>query len=104
MPCVFVIPSPYPPKISLRVPLYPPAGNALSVRKLFRDDPGIKAGKFQTGHLHWDDVLFHEAQAMRGCRSVARITQRRNPVCDAAEPLGFLSFSRSSLRRLAYLR
>ncbi|VEB58057.1 transcriptional regulator [Salmonella enterica subsp. enterica] len=65
MPCVFVIPSPFTrPKISLRT-TYPPAWvTHYQSENYFAIDPVLKPENFRQGHLHWDDVLFHEAQAM----------------------------------------
>ncbi len=87
MPCVFVIPSPLPGlKISLRT-TYPPAWvTHYQSGKLFSRSIRLCAENSRQGHLHWDDVLFHEAQAMWDAAQLLRITQRRNPVCDVAEP------------------
>ncbi len=64
MPCVFVIPSFTRPKISLRT-TYPPAWvTHYQSENYFAIDPVLKPENFRQGHLHWDDVLFHEAQAM----------------------------------------
>ncbi|EBL7529450.1 excinuclease ABC subunit UvrC [Salmonella enterica] len=52
------------PKISLRT-TYPPAWvTHYQSENYFAIDPVLKPENFRQGHLHWDDVLFHEAQAM----------------------------------------
>lgn len=52
------------PKISLRT-TYPPAWvTHYQSENYFAIDPVLKPENFRQGHLHWDDVLFHEAKAM----------------------------------------
>ncbi|ENG4917866.1 autoinducer binding domain-containing protein [Salmonella enterica subsp. enterica serovar Uganda] len=53
------------PKISLRT-TYPQAWvTHYQSENYFAIDPVLKPENFRQGHLHWDDVLFHEAQAMQ---------------------------------------
>lgn len=87
------------PKISLRT-TYPPAWvTHYQSENYFAIDPVLKPENFRQGHLHWDDVLFHEAQAMWD--AAQRFGLRRGVTQCVMLPnraLGFLSFSRSSLR------
>ncbi|EIA8608876.1 transcriptional regulator SdiA [Salmonella enterica] len=87
------------PKISLRT-TYPPAWvTHYQSENYFAIDPVLKPENFRQGHLHWDDVLFHEAKAMWD--AAQRFGLRRGVTQCVMLPnraLGFLSFSRSSLR------
>lgn len=87
------------PKISLRT-TYPPAWvTHYQSENYFAIDPVLKPENFRQGHLHWDDVLFHEAQAMWD--AAQRFGLRRGVTQCVMLPnraLGFLSVSRSSLR------
>ncbi len=52
------------PKISLRT-TYPQAWvTHYQSENYFAIDPVLKPENFRQGHLHWDDMLFHETQAM----------------------------------------
>lgn len=87
------------PKISLRT-TYPQAWvTHYQSENYFAIDPVLKPENFRQGHLHWDDMLFHETQAMWD--AAQRFGLRRGVTQCVMLPnraLGFLSFSRSSLR------
>ncbi|HCL5280476.1 TPA: transcriptional regulator SdiA [Salmonella enterica] len=92
------------PKISLRT-TYPQAWvTHYQSENYFAIDPVLKPENFRQGHLHWDDVLFHEAQAMWD--AAQRFGLRRGVTQCVMLPnraLGFLSVSRGSLRCSSFI-